>query len=444
MKEVNPKINGVFAERFDLAREEAALLDEEQRSGQVDFGSKPLFGVPCTIKEFIKVKGMPHTGGLVSCADNIATEDAEVVQRIRRAGAVVMATSNVPEGGMWMETFNKIRGRTNNPWNLSRTAGGSSGGEAALVSTGASPFGIGSDIAGSIRIPAGFCGTTGHKPSGRRVPNTGHWGGLSPTTNPFLVIGPLTRTVSDARLLLSILEGADGVDTDVLDWPSPALPDLGSVRYALVDSVSGIRSSAGMRAALLRGGKALSNRGASEFSLPKSLLDKAKAVWSNAMSAASRDGKTFEMVLGRGSPISIRKEAIKFMRRKSEFTLPALGAVGFEKIMNRLPDPFLPKGPALSSLQEDLENELGENGVLLVPPYSREAPRHGAPLLTPLHFVFTGVFSVLEFPATQIPCALSGGLPTGIQVVGPRGADSLCLRLGQVLEDSLGGWRRSM
>ena len=172
MKEVNPKINGVFAERFDLAREEAALLDEEQRSGQVDFGSKPLFGVPCTIKEFIKVKGMPHTGGLVSCADNIATEDAEVVQRIRRAGAVVMATSNVPEGGMWMETFNKIRGRTNNPWNLSRTAGGSSGGEAALVSTGASPFGIGSDIAGSIRIPAGFCGTTGHKPSGRRVPNT--------------------------------------------------------------------------------------------------------------------------------------------------------------------------------------------------------------------------------------------------------------------------------
>ena len=123
------------------------------------------------MKEFIAVKGQPHTGGLHVRRDIRASEDAILVQRLKTAGAIVMGSTNAPEGGLWMETKNTVYGTTNNQvWNLAHTSGGSSGGEGAIISTGASPFGIGSDVGGSIRIPAAFCGIVGHKPTGAMVP----------------------------------------------------------------------------------------------------------------------------------------------------------------------------------------------------------------------------------------------------------------------------------
>ena len=137
VKAVNPALNAMVNPRFEAAREEAAAADLVQakaREGELP----PLFGVPCTIKEFFAFEGMPHTGGILARRDVVAAEDATLVARIKEAGAIVMGSTNAPEGGLWMETHNLLYGRTNNPWNVAHTCGGSSGGEAALIAAGAS------------------------------------------------------------------------------------------------------------------------------------------------------------------------------------------------------------------------------------------------------------------------------------------------------------------
>ncbi|MGB0641354.1 MAG: amidase, partial [Myxococcota bacterium] len=212
IEQINPIINGLIADRFEAAREEAKSASLELLKGPNE--AKPLLGIPCTIKEFIGVKGMPQTGGLLWRKEVTADGDATVVERLRAAGAIIMGSTNIPEGGLWMETYNSIYGRTLNPWNVKRTPGGSSGGEGALVSSGCSPFGIGSDVGGSIRIPAAFCGVVGHKPTGGLVPNTGHFpeGSLGVDGGRFLSVGPLTRSVDDAWTILKIIAGTDGKD----------------------------------------------------------------------------------------------------------------------------------------------------------------------------------------------------------------------------------------
>lgn len=157
ISEANPKLNAVVQDRFAQALREAEEAEATVSASSNPEELPPLLGVPCTIKEFFAVKGMPHTGALAKRKGTIAKEDCVVVQRLRKAGAIPMAITNAPEGGLWMETYNSITGRTNNPWNPLRTPGGSSGGEGALLAVGATSFGVGSDVGGSIRIPAAFC-----------------------------------------------------------------------------------------------------------------------------------------------------------------------------------------------------------------------------------------------------------------------------------------------
>ena len=159
---VNPTINAIAERRYSSARGEAqdAIAAIANNRG---YGA--LLGVPCTIKESIAVRGMSHTAGLLSRRNWVAPTHAKVTRQLVAAGAIPFATSNVPEMAMAIETENLIYGRTNNPHDPGRTAGGSTGGEAALIASGASPFGIGSDTGGSIRIPAAFCGVFAHKPS---------------------------------------------------------------------------------------------------------------------------------------------------------------------------------------------------------------------------------------------------------------------------------------
>ena len=191
--QVNPVINALVADRFAAAQEEAQRAENQLMRRSERTTLPPLCGVPCSVKEFYGVHGMPNSGGLVARRHVRAPRDAEAVRRLRAAGAIVMGVTNVPEGGMWMETYNHLYGRTNNPWDVRRTAGGSSGGEAALVGSGASPFGLASDLGGSIRIPAAFCGVVGHKPTGRLVPNTGSWPPMYGELSAFFCTGPVCR-----------------------------------------------------------------------------------------------------------------------------------------------------------------------------------------------------------------------------------------------------------
>src|SRR5208282_3219783 len=169
----------------------------------------PLHGVPVSIKSSIDVAGHLCEAGTRLRAGHIAADDAPLVARLRSAGAVILGVTNAPELLMAWETDNLLYGRTNNPWDLSRTSGGSSGGEAAAIAAGCSAGGVGSDGGGSIRVPAHFSGICGLKPTPGRIPATGHF----PTSvGPFAllgVVGPMARTIEDLKVLFEVIQGPD-------------------------------------------------------------------------------------------------------------------------------------------------------------------------------------------------------------------------------------------
>ncbi len=207
MEQVNPHINALAVRRFEKARAEAREATENPPATL-----PPLHGIPFTVKEFYGIEGMPWSGGVRRFKDRLATRDSTVVSRMRKAGGILLGSSNAPEGGLWMETYNDVYGRTSNPWDSRRTCGGSSGGEGALVGSGASPIGLGSDIGGSIRIPAAFCGAFGHKPTPGRVPGTGHFPDNPGEAGKYMGFGPIGRSARDLALILDVISGPDGQD----------------------------------------------------------------------------------------------------------------------------------------------------------------------------------------------------------------------------------------
>jgi fatty acid amide hydrolase 2 len=445
IERINGTINALIADRFEAARAEARAADERVAQARDPDELPPLHGVPCSIKEFLEVEGMPNTGGLLARREVRARADCTVVERLRRAGAIVLGVTNVPEGGMWMETHNKIWGRTSNPWDPRRTAGGSSGGEAALVAAGGSPFGIGSDIAGSIRIPAAFCGVVGHKPTGRMVPNTGHWGGDDETSR-FLTSGPIGRCVRDLAAVLSIIAGPDGKDPLTQPWESaPWQGDLSSVVVYPVEVTGGARVSAVMRREVRRAADALAARGAQVRAPDAIIMGRIFPMWARAMTEGNGGGASFAEVLGDGVPIDLRRELALTLVGRASVTVPALGLALLERLSARLPARLSARVPQVATLQAELEAALGPNGVILHPPYTRPAPVHNAPLLTPFDFVCTSVFNILEFPATVVPTGFDRrGLPVGVQVAARRGRDALTLAVAAALEQDFGGWRPAM
>lgn len=194
-----PRLNAATAIFHDAALAEARRLDCEGDR------SLPLFGLPCSVKETFGLAGQQVTAGSQRMAPEHHAQDAEIVRRLKAAGAVVIARSNVPELAMTAESTNPRYGRTNNPLAPDRVAGGSSGGEGALVGSGSSVFGVGSDILGSIRIPAAFCGVVGFKPHSAAVDGTGTWPTVTGNTRTWLGLGPLTRSVRDARLVYNVI-----------------------------------------------------------------------------------------------------------------------------------------------------------------------------------------------------------------------------------------------
>ena len=206
LEQANPRLNAIVADRFEQARAEARAVD--QRIAMIALRSEdfdelpPLLGVPFTVKESIALDGMPNTAGVLARREHRASHTATAVKRLVEAGAIPLGVTNTSELTLWIESENPVYGRTNNPYDPSRTAGGSSGGEGAAVGSGGSVFGVGADIGGSIRIPALFCGVFGHKPSAGLIPNTGMWPSSSGEAARMLAIGPLARRAEDLMPLL--------------------------------------------------------------------------------------------------------------------------------------------------------------------------------------------------------------------------------------------------
>lgn len=210
IKSVNPYLNAIINERFTDALNDARKIDELLTTSGIKLDELrekyPLLGVPITVKGSISVAGLPNTSGLVG-RTSIEPQDAVSLTYLRKAGAIPLLTSNVPELCLNWETSNKIIGTTNNPYNTNRTSGGSSGGEAALIASGASIVGLGSDVVGSLRLPSHFCGIFAHKPTPGLVSTHGHFPGCTDKekwTNMF-TIGPLVRYASDLKLILNVI-----------------------------------------------------------------------------------------------------------------------------------------------------------------------------------------------------------------------------------------------
>jgi fatty acid amide hydrolase 2 len=440
---VNDVLNALIEPRFAAALREADAADAKVAQGDV---LPALHGVPCTIKEFFGVEGMRSTGGLYKYRHRIAKTDSTSVARLKAAGAIILGTTNAPEGGLWMETDNKIYGRTSNPWDLKRTSGGSSGGEGALVAAGASPFGLGSDVGGSIRIPAAFCGTVGHKPTGGLLPNTGHDPKAPVGNGAYLCAGPLVRRVEDLWPLLKVLAGPDGIDPWCRAMPmnDPSTIDLKHVVVYPMETNGRLGVRKVMRRALRDATKALEARGArinTRVELPR--LKKALDIWAAMLSEAAQ--VHYPAILGTpDKPIRPLAQLLKCFWGTSNHTAIAVLVAGLDALSARFPAHLAKLVKEGHRLRKELDELLGKRGVILHPPYGRPAPRHGDSLRTPFSPGHTAIFNVMENPVTCVPITWSTrGLPISVQIVGRPGMDHLTVAVAAALEQDFGGWRRA-
>jgi fatty acid amide hydrolase 2 len=432
-------LNAVIAERFEAARGEAEEASQRFKRSKRD-ELPPLLGVPCTIKEFCGVEGMPHTGGVWARRKKIAAQDGEVVRRLREAGAIVLGVTNAPEGGLWHETNNPVYGRTNNPWDTNRTCGGSSGGEAAILAAGGAVFGVGSDVGGSIRIPAAFCGVIGHKPTHRMIPSTGHFppaigGSVAPFT-----IGPLTRKVSDIMPLLRIMAGPDGSDPLCIEQPlgEPGEVDLGQLTVYPLETNGRVKVNEELRQTVRAAARCLERRGATIRELDNDKLRYGFDMWAAVM---KEFGPTYAEIVGDNGQVHLLRELSRYPRGRSNHSGAVLVLMLIEKLLDRFTAQVQQRLALIGELQAELEAELGESGVLLHPPFSRHPPRHRTIGFTLFDAACTALFNVLEFPVTQVPMGVgSRKMPLGVQIVAARGQDHLTIAVASALENDVGGW----
>lgn len=436
---VNPQLNAVVCGRYDEARREAEAADariaEARAQGTLD-SLPPLLGVPCTIKENFAFTGMPNAAGLVARRDRISTEDAPTVALLRAAGAIPLGVTNTSELCMWMESYNHVYGRTNNPYDVGRTVGGSSGGEGAIIGSGASPFGLGSDVGGSIRMPAFFNGVFGHKASPLLVANEGQFPCASGYAQRYLSTGPLCRRAEDLEPLLRVLAG-----TEAHRLQSVADVDLARLRVLTVTPERGPRASRDLRAARDRAIKSLVAAGARPVKLDLPLLDRALELWAALLAEGDPTNSFAEMMFGTRSPWRAATELGRVALRRSPHTLPLVMLALFERVGEIAPRRQRRLVELGLQLRAQLQDALGDDGVLIHPPYPEVAPRHYGALLPPFNFVHCAIFNVMEVPSTSVPMGLDrAGLPLGVQVIAASGNDHLGIACAEALERAHGGW----
>ncbi len=431
-------LNAVVETRLTAALREAEEADRKKRNGAA---LGPLHGVPCTIKESFQVAGMPLTAGLVSRIGTRSASDGVTVARLRDAGAIVLGVTNVSELLMWMESDNRVYGRANNPYDLHRTVGGSSGGEGASIGAGFAPFGLGADIGGSIRLPAFMNGVFGHKPSGGLIPNAGQWPLPGEAGMRFITTGPLARRAEDLWPLVRILAGPTPLSSEVLPIPlgDPATVAMQGLRvlHVTTNGVSTVHPS--LIRAQDRAASALEAAGARVERVKIPGLAKSVLYWAALLSEAGGDDFGQMLAGGRGR-VRVGLELMKLAVGRSAHTLPALALAAIEQVPKLLPGDTQKMVREAHAFRRMLEERIGD-GVMLYPTYTMPAPHHGVALRHPIDWAYTALFNVMELPSTAVPLGLDDqGAPLGCQVVGRHGADDRTVAVALELERALGGW----
>jgi fatty acid amide hydrolase 2 len=343
---------------------------------------------------------------------------------------------------MWMESHNRVYGRSNNPYDPGRIVGGSSGGEGAIIGAGGAPFGLGADVGGSIRMPAFFNGVFGHKPTGGLVPNTGQFPIAANQALRYLCTGPLARRASDLMPLLRILAGPDGQDSGCRALPlgDPAEVKLAGLPVVVVPGNPLVPVGREMRQAQDRAASALAVMGARVSIRRFRDLAWSLPIWAAMLHAAG--GPTYKQLMGNGRRVNAWRELLRLFLGNSPYTVPSVGLALLEDLPGALGGGstrrMLEKG---RQLRLQIEEALGPEGVMLYPSYPTPAPRHRRPMLPPWYWVYTAIFNMLEFPVTQVPLGLGReGLPLGVQVVSRAGNDHSTIAVALALERAFGGW----
>jgi len=433
IRKLNPELNAFVQVDAEGAFRQARAADEAlSRTEKIP----PLHGVPLSIKSSIEVRGLRAESGTRLRAGFIAKKDAPLVARLRAAGAVILGTTNTPELLMAWETDNLLYGRTNNPWDLTRTAGGSSGGEAAAISAGCSAGGVGSDGGGSIRVPAHFSGICGLKPTPGRIPATGHF----PTSvGPFAmigVVGPMARTVADLKLLFEVMQGPDDGDSCAapvpVRWPSDAHVKKLRVGYFEDDGRTPVTEQT--RVAVQTAAEALSHAGFDVRPFRPEGLETARQVWWQFFGVAG--GMLLDpMTRGKESNLSpLLKQFSSWVADGSPHTAQTL----------------LDNWILRDVLRTQIFEQMRDYPILLCPVAAVPAFRHGersweiaGKIVKYLDaWSYCEWFNLLGTPAAVVPVGRSReGLPIGVQISARPWQEELVLAVAGALENELGGWK---
>lgn len=470
IERVNPKLNAVVVKRYEAARAEAEAADRRRAAGE-PLG--PLHGVPITVKECLDFAGMPSTFGLDSQAHALAQADEMHVARLRRAGAIVLGKTNVSQLLLFYETDNPVYGRTNNPWDLERAPGGSSGGEAAIIAAGGSPLGIGADIGGSIRIPAAFCGLASLKPTAGRLPDRGRHSVPIGEQAIESQIGLIARTVRDVALALEVANGGRAPQP-----PGYALGDDGAV--ALEDLRVGFFTDDGIfpaspapQRAVHEAAAHLAAAGAKVTQWSPYRLKDAFEIFFSILSADGargikrtlgknrRDPRIADMEAGASAPRALGpllRALLRAMRRPSIATIARNYAHRTTDEYWRLVERQIDYRHAFAQALDEAAG--GPLDVVLLPAASLPAFRHGAARELATAGVYATLLNVLGFPAGVVPVTRvqpgedrarppardrmvdaaratelgSAGLPIGVQVVARPWREDIALAAMAAIE----------
>ncbi len=434
----NGKLNAIVAMDVEGARRRAKQADGALRKGKV-WG--PLHGVPMTVKESYDVVGMPTTWGLSELKDNVPTRNALAVDRLLGAGVVLFGKTNVPSWLADWQSYNPVYGTTNNPWDLSRTPGGSSGGSAAALAAGLTGLEAGSDIGSSIRNPAHYCGVYGHKPTFGIVPPRGQALPGRVAQGDISVIGPMGRSADDLALGLSVMAGADEIDGTGwrLVLPAPRKKTLRELRVAvmLTDPVSEVDTEVQARLHAVAEFLAKKKAKVSDTARPRIDTAEAQRVYVFLLRAATA---------GRQTPEQFRQnlEIARGLRPDDESY--------YARMMRANTAPhrdWLAANEARHQMRWRWAEFFREWDLLLCPvaagaafPHDHEGERHertipvnGRRVPTTDQLFWAGYTGMAYLPSTAAPCGFTrAGLPVGVQIVGPQYGDRACIDFARMLE----------
>lgn len=442
----NPALNAIVTVNESQARLQAQAADKAIATGE---SLGVLHGVPVTFKDLFETAGVRTTFGYQSLAQYIPPKDVALVARLRGAGAIILGKTNLPKGGADFQTVSSVLGRTNNPWDLTRTPGGSTGGGCAAVAAGLSPLELGNDLGGSLRIPAHFCGVYSLKPTDNRVASSLR---SNPRTLRHMIsTGPVARSVQDLRLCLDLIEGPDGSEWDVspVAQEEPMLQPLSNYRFAWCDRLDDLTADTQTQAALADLAHQLSAAGCKvERITPQSF---------NFTEAWETFGELCSCQLALSQPAALRIAASSIAKVLPSQWVPG-GAIarGFVQGVKTDLQSYMELLTRRDLLITQMEQFLSQWDGWLCPVTPGSAFTHRQtwfPLRGALAvddqmlpywmwgLGFTSIFSLTGNPVVTLPLN-TNALPIGVQLVGQRWKDRGLLAIAQALSDLTGGFQQ--